>query len=115
MTTGAAAAGAAFFGPWKHLRVYAAASDKPLRIGASVDKTGVFEHSGAAELRGIRMAIAEANAGGGVLGRRVEDVAMDTRSSPESAPKAALDLIERENVAFMVGAIHSVIARKLSA
>ncbi len=114
LTAGAAAAGAAFFGPWKHLRVYAAASDKPLRIGASIDMTGVFEHSGAAELRGIRMAIAEANARGGVLGRLVEDVAMDTRSSPEAAPKAALDLIEHENVAFMVGAIHSVIARKLS-
>ena len=28
-----AGAGATFFGPWKHNKVYAAASDKPLRIG----------------------------------------------------------------------------------
>ena len=111
---GAAAAATAFFGPWKHLRVHANATDKPLRIGASVDLTGVFEHAGAAELRGIRMAIAEFNAKGGVLGRRVEEAVMDTRSSPKAAPRAALELIKRENVAFMVGAIHSVIARSLS-
>ncbi len=29
------AGGAALFGPWKHNRVYAAASDKPIRIGLS--------------------------------------------------------------------------------
>ncbi len=111
---GVAAAATAFFGPWKHLRVYANASDKPLRIGAPVDLTGVFVHTGAAELRGIRMAIAEFNAKGGVLGRPVEDTVMDTRSSPDIAPTVALELIERENVAFMVGAIHSLIARRLS-
>ncbi len=109
-----AVAGTTVFGPWKHLRVYAAQTDKPLRIGIAVDITGTFEHDGAAEQRGIRMAIAEANVRGGVLGRRVEQVTLDTQSSPDAAPRVARELIERENVAFMIGAIHSVIARRLS-
>ncbi len=33
----ALAAGAAVFGPWKFNRVYAASSDKPIRIGLSED------------------------------------------------------------------------------
>ncbi len=60
------------------------------------------------------MAAAEFNARGGVLGRRIEDVTVDTKSTPDFAPKAAELLIERHNVAFIIGAIHSVMAKRLS-
>ncbi len=111
---GAAALGTAFFGPWKHVRVYAQASDRPLRIGLSVDLDGTFRDDGIAERRGIQMAIKEFNARGGVLGRKIEVVTMNTRSNPDLAPSVARDLIERENVGFMLGGIHSGVARRLS-
>jgi len=40
--TALATAGAAvpFFGPWKHTRVYAATSDKPIKFGLTHDASG---------------------------------------------------------------------------
>ena len=71
--TAAAAGGvAAFAGPWKHNRVYAQASDKPIRIGITSDASGQYANSGASDRRGMLMAIAEANEKGGVLKRQVE-------------------------------------------
>ncbi len=63
-------AGVVFFGPWEHNRVYAAASDKPIKIGLTHDASGQFANSGQAEKRGTILAIQEANAKGGVLGAR---------------------------------------------
>ena len=57
----ALAAGAAVFGPWKFNRVYAASSDKPIRIGLTHDASGQFANSGQAEKRGTILAIEEAN------------------------------------------------------
>src|SRR3546814_11617953 len=73
---------AALFGPWKHNRVHAAASDKPIRIGLTHDASGQFANSGQAERRGTEMAIAEFNEAGGVLGRKIETVWMDTETNP---------------------------------
>ena len=70
MRTAAAAGGvAAFAGPWKHNRVYAQSTDKPIKIGITSDASGQYANSGASDRRGMMMAIAEANAAGGVLGR----------------------------------------------
>ena len=51
------AGGATLFGPWKHTRVYAANSDKPIKIGLTHDASGQFANSGQAEKRGTIMAI----------------------------------------------------------
>ena len=109
-----AAGGAAFMGPWKHTRVYAAASDKPIRIGLTHDASGQFANSGQAEKRGTIMAIEEANAAGGVLGRKIEYVWMDTETNPQTGTRVAERLITRENVHFMVGAIQSGTANAIS-
>jgi len=104
-TTAAAAGGAAFMGPWKHTRVYAAASDKPIKIGLTHDASGQFANSGQAEKRGTVMAIDEANAAGGVLGRKIEYVWMDTETNPQTGTRVAERMITRENVHFMAGAM----------
>lgn len=59
----AVAAGAVtgFFGPWKHNRVYAQATDKPIRLGLTSDASGQYANSGASDRRGMMMAIAEFN------------------------------------------------------
>ncbi|MFP6772807.1 MAG: ABC transporter substrate-binding protein [Alphaproteobacteria bacterium] len=78
-----AGAGTAFFGPWKNNRVWAAGT-KPIKIGLTHDASGQFANSGQAEKRGTIMAIEEANAKGGVAGRKVEFVWMDTETTPQT-------------------------------
>ena len=111
---GVAGAGTAFFGPWRHNRVYASASDKPIRIGLTHDASGQFANSGQAEKRGTILAIEEANANGGVLGRKVEYVWMDTETTPQTGTRVAERMITRENVHFMAGAIQSGTANAIS-
>lgn len=107
-------AGAAVFGPWKFNRVFAASTDKPILIGLTHDASGQFANSGQAEKRGTIMAIEEANAAGGVLGRKIEYIWADTETTPATGSRVAERMITRNNVAFMVGAIQSGTANAIS-
>jgi len=108
-----AGAGLTFFGPWKHNRVWAA-SQKPILMGLTHDASGFLAASGAAEKRGTIMAIEEANARGGVLGRNIEYVWMDTESTPATASRVAERMITRDEVSFIVGALLSGAANAIS-
>ncbi|HEX9842121.1 MAG TPA: ABC transporter substrate-binding protein, partial [bacterium] len=103
-----------FFGPWRHNRIYAAASDKPLKIGLTHDASGQFANSGQAERRGTLMAIEEFNAKGGVIGRKIEPVWQDTESTPATGSRVAERMITREEVAFVAGALQSGVANAIS-
>jgi len=109
----AAGAGATIFGPWKYNRVWAA-GNKPIVIGLTHDASGQFANSGQAEKRGTIMAIEEANANGGVLGRKVEYIWADTETTPATGSRVAERMITRDNVAFVVGAIQSGVANAIS-
>jgi len=114
---GATAAGGAvtaFAGPWKHNRVWAAASDKPIRIGLTSDASGQYANSGASDRRGMVMAIDEANERGGVLGRKVEYVHIDTETTAATGSRVAERMITREECGFLVGAVHSGVANAIS-
>jgi len=113
--TAAATAGVAtFFGPWKHNRIYAAATDKPIKIGLTHDASGQFANSGQAERRGTIMAIDEFNAKGSVNGRKIEYVWQDTESTPSTGSRVTERMITREEVAFVVGALQSGVANAIS-
>jgi branched-chain amino acid transport system substrate-binding protein len=113
--TAVAAGGAAgFFGPWKHNRVYAQATDKPIRIGITSDASGQYANSGASDRRGMMMAIAEANAKGGVLGRRVESLHIDTETTAATGSRVAERMITREDCGFLIGAVSSGVANAVS-
>lgn len=109
----AAGGATAFFGPWKHNRVYAASTDKPIRIGLTADASGQYANSGASDRRGMIMAIDEANARGGVLGRKIEYVHIDTETTPATGSRVAERMITREECGFLIGALSSGVANAI--
>ncbi|MDZ4367182.1 MAG: ABC transporter substrate-binding protein [Afipia sp.] len=111
---GAASAVSLFAGPWKHNRVWAQGAAKPLRIGITADASGMYANSGASDKRGMAMAIAEANERGGVLGRKVEFVHIDTETTAATGSRVAERMISREQCGFLVGAVHSGVANAIS-
>jgi len=115
-TSAAAVAGTtAFFGPWTHNRVWAqAATAKPLVIGLTMDNSGQYAASGGEERLGAMMAIKEFNDKGGVLGRRIEAVHMDTETTPATGSRVAERMITRNEAAFLIGAVHSGVANAIS-
>jgi branched-chain amino acid transport system substrate-binding protein len=116
ITALASGAGAAtFFGPWKVHHAWAqAAQKKPLVIGLTMDASGQYGASGGEERLGAMMAIKEFNDKGGVLGRHVEALHMDTETTPATASRVAERMITRNEAAFLVGALHSGVANAIS-
>ncbi len=106
-------AGSTFFGPWKHNRVWAQKTDKPILIGLTHDASGQFANSGQDELRGTVMALEEINAKGGVLGRKLAYISADTETTPATGTRVAQRMITRNEVAFLVGAIQSGVANAI--
>ena len=87
---------------------------KPLLIGITSDSSGQYASSGAEDRRGMQMAIDEANASGGVLGRRVESIPLDTETTPATGSRVAERLITRDKVAFLAGGVSSGVANAIS-
>lgn len=86
---------------------------EPLRIGHFASMTGDTASFGQSTDRGIRLAVGEVNAAGGVLGRPVELVTEDDRSITEEARTAAQKLIQRDRVVALLGEVAS--SRSLAA
>ena len=106
---------APFYGPWKTNRAWAqSAQKKPLVIGLTMDSSGQYAASGADERLGAMMAIKEFNAKGGVLGRQIEAIHMDTETTPATGTRIAERMITRNEAAFLVGAVHSGVANAIS-
>jgi branched-chain amino acid transport system substrate-binding protein len=109
------AAGSAFYGPWSVNRVWSqAAQKKPLVIGLTMDASGQYAASGTDERLGAMLAIREFNEKGGVLGRRIEALHMDTETTPATGSRVAERMITRNEAAFLVGALHSGVANAIS-
>ncbi len=72
---------------------------KPIKIGLTCDASGQYGASGQDDLLGMRMAIDEANAKGGVLGRKIEWITADTETNPATGTASPSDLSPRRNAA----------------
>jgi branched-chain amino acid transport system substrate-binding protein len=106
---------APFYGPWKHHHAWAqTAQKKPLIIGLTMDASGQYGASGGEERLGAMMAIKEFNDKGGVLGRHIEALHMDTETTPATGSRVAERLITRNEAAFLIGAMHSGVANAIS-
>ena len=109
------AAGTAFYGPWTVNRAWAQSGQKkPLVIGLTMDASGQYGASGIDERLGAMLAIREFNQKGGVLGRQIEALHMDTETTPATGSRVAERLITRNEAAFLIGALHSGVANAIS-
>lgn len=104
----------AFFGPWRHIHVYAQGQKKPIKIGFTCDASSQYGNSGQDDLRGARLAIDEFNARGGVLGRKIEWITADTETNPATGSRIAERFITREECGFLIGAVHSGVANAIT-
>jgi branched-chain amino acid transport system substrate-binding protein len=88
-------------------------ADERLRVGAFMSLTGDTAQYGVSALNGIRMAVEEANAAGGVTGRRVELLTEDTRSDPGVTEAVVRRFAQEARVHALVGEVVS--SRSLAA
>jgi branched-chain amino acid transport system substrate-binding protein len=115
LATAGTYAAAPFFGPWNHNRAWAQAGQKkPLVIGLTMDASGQYAASGQMERLGAMLAIKEFNDKGGLLGRRIEPIHMDTETTPATGSRVAERMITRNEAAFLIGGVHSGVANAIS-
>ena len=84
-----------------------AASSEPIRIGEFASMTGKEATYGQTAHRGAVLAIEEANAAGGVLGRRIELLTEDNQSRPGESATIVKKFISRDKVVAVLGEIVS--------
>ncbi len=86
------------------LAALARGAEDPIKIGHYASLTGKEAAFGNATSKGIRLAIEELNAKGGVLGRKFEYLVEDIQSKPGESATAVKKLISRDKVAAVLGA-----------
>ena len=89
-----------------------AQADK-IKIGHLTPLTGFLGALGEYAVMGIRMATEEINGAGGVMGRQL-DVMSEDSVNPQVASTKAQRMIERDNVAVLMGEINSASALTIS-
>jgi branched-chain amino acid transport system substrate-binding protein len=80
-----------------------------IRVGHLTPLTGFLGNLGAYAQLGIRMAEAEINAAGGVMGRQIEVISEDS-VNPAIAGKKAQRMLERDGATVLMGEINSASA-----
>jgi branched-chain amino acid transport system substrate-binding protein len=85
----------------------AALAQDPIKLGEFASLTGKEAVFGQNVTKGTRLAVEEANASGGVLGRKIELITEDDQSKPGESATVVKKLISREKVAVVLGEITS--------
>lgn len=84
-----------------------AASGGTIKIGANFEMTGGQASFGNSSMKGVKLAVKEINAAGGVLGKQLEIVQADNASKSEESTRAAQKLITSDKVVAMIGPVTS--------
>lgn len=84
-----------------------AADSKEIRIGGNFELTGGIANYGKQTMNGVQLAIKEANATGGVLGKQIKMIVADNKSEPSEATNAATKLITQDKVSLIIGPVTS--------
>lgn len=78
-----------------------------VKVGFINPLTGGSSFYGQSLLKGAQLAVEQANARGGLLGKKIELAAEDDRSVPADGTSAAIKLITRDNVIAIIGTYNS--------
>jgi branched-chain amino acid transport system substrate-binding protein len=87
-----------------------AQGETPIKIGMHDPLTGTYAAEGESEVRGANMALAEINAKGGMLGRKVQLVVEDDAANAGLAAQKATKMIDQDKVSMLMGAVSSATA-----
>jgi branched-chain amino acid transport system substrate-binding protein len=90
---------------WVAVREGSAA--EPIKVGSTCELTGAQLVHATQLLKGIKTYIHKVNKEGGVLGRQVELVSLDDKSTPSEAVKNARDLIHTHKVDVIIQGMNS--------
>ena len=91
-----------------------AAQQPPIKIGVVGGLSGAAASIGQAWADAIKMGADEINAGGGILGRKLALSIRDTEFKVDVGVREAKDLVLREKVNFLLGAISSGVSLAIS-
>lgn len=78
-----------------------------VKVGITVPLTGFAAADGKSALDGARLAVAQANAKGGIKGEKIDLVIYDDQASPKEAVPAATKLVEKDKVVAAVSGSYS--------
>src|SRR5580658_7517308 len=82
-------------------------AQETVKIGVIQPLTGSVAYNGTTDVNGIKLALGEINARGGVLGKKVEIVVEDGQCKPADTVNAAEKLTQRDKVVALIGAFCS--------
>jgi branched-chain amino acid transport system substrate-binding protein len=86
---------------------FAATADSTIKVGFPMALSGPAALYGQPVLQGAQMYVAELNAKGGVLGKKIELLPRDTKANADEAVRVSRELILKDNVDFLVGSMTS--------
>ncbi len=79
------------------------AAKEPIKLGAIYDFAGPCYMYSETGMQGLRIAVDEINAAGGILGRKIDIIVRDTEGKVDVAVREVKDLLLREKVNFLIG------------
>jgi branched-chain amino acid transport system substrate-binding protein len=84
----------------------------PIKIGFPVPLSGIYGDYAKDQVNGAKLAVNEANAKGGILGRKVELLVRDDQLDVQVISQLAKELVENDKVDFLSGALgeHTILA-----
>ena len=92
----------------------AATAADTIKIGFPMPLSGPTAVYGVPVTKGAEMAVADINAKGGVLGRKLELLSRDSKANADEAVRLARELIIKDNVDFLSGTLTSAEAPAVS-
>jgi branched-chain amino acid transport system substrate-binding protein len=92
----------------------AARGETPIKVGMVDPLTGVYAAVAQNEVIGVKLAVEQINAKGGVLGRQLELLVEDSANDVGTGVQKTRKLIERDEVSFIIGDVNSGIAQAMA-
>ncbi len=81
-----------------------------VKLGMNYPMSGPYKRQGLDQWRGAQIALEEINYSGGILGKKVEIICLNSRSKPDLSIDNVTRLIEHDKVAMVFGGVSSGVA-----